>query len=432
MTLEELQKLDAQHIWHPLTQHKTANSPLAIKKAQGNYLFDMAGKTYFDAISSWYTCSYGHTNPVLTQAIKKQVDELHHVVFAGMTHEPAARLSKKLIGILPDNQQKLFFSENGSTSVEIALKMAFQYHFNRGEKRNVVIALENGFHGDTFGAMSASGLSVYNGPFEDFFIDVKRIPVPTEENLSEVLYLIDELTTQNQVASFIYEPLVQGAAAMQMHQPEHLCQVLKCFQEKGVLTIADEVMTGFGKTGYNFASEAMLNKPDMMCLSKALTGGIMPMAITTCTKKVYDAFYDDELARGFFHGHTYSGNPLGCAVAAAAIDLLTSDAIQENIQLITQSHKKHIKVYQSHNAVDSVRSCGVILAIDLAIEMERYGSKRNEIFQWFMNHGVFLRPLGKTIYIVPPFTTSPQELELLYKALLVFLDEMTSKKAQFL
>lgn len=422
MTANELQELDAKHIWHPLTQHKTAAAPLAIKKAQGNYLFDMDDKPYFDAISSWYTCSYGHANPVLNKAIKSQVDQLHHVVFAGMTHEPAAVLSKKLIGILPYNQQKLFFSENGSTSVEIALKMAFQYHFNRGEKRNVVIALENGFHGDTFGAMSASGLSVYNGPFEDFFIDVKRIPVPTEENLQTVLNLIDELTSQHLVASFIYEPLVQGAAAMQMHEPEHLCQVLKSFKEKGVITIADEVMTGFGKTGHNFASDAVLNKPDMMCLSKALTGGIMPMAITSCTQEVYEAFYDDELARGFFHGHTYSGNPLGCAVAAAGIDLLTSDPIKENIDYITKMNVEHVTVFQSHKAVENVRSCGVILAIDLAIEMERYGSKRNEIFKWFMDHGIFLRPLGKTVYIVPPFTTSPQELELVYKALLLFLD----------
>lgn len=424
MTAQELQELDAAHIWHPLTQHKTAAQPLAIKKAQGNYLFDYDDKPYFDAISSWYTCSYGHANPVLTQAIKNQVDQLHHVVFAGMTHEPAAVLSKKLIGILPYNQQKLFFSENGSTSVEIALKMAFQYHFNRGEKRNVVIAFENGFHGDTFGAMSASGLSIYNGPFEDFFIDVKRIPVPTEENIEKVLKRIDELVAQYQVASFIYEPLVQGAAAMQMHDPEHLCRLLLRFRESGIITIADEVMTGFGKTGTLFASDQITNKPDIMCLSKALTGGIMPMAITTCTQEVYDAFYDDELAKGFFHGHTYSGNPLGCAVAAAGIDLLTSLPIQENIAYLSRMHQEHVKVFQSHKAVAQVRSCGVIFAIDLAIEMERYGSKRNDIFQWFMSNGIFLRPLGKTVYIVPPFTTSPAELELLYKAILSFLDEL--------
>lgn len=235
LSKEEIHHLDQQYIWHPLTQHKTASEPLAIARASGNYLYDIDGNKYFDAISSWYTCSYGHANPVLTQAIKDQVDQLHHVVFAGMTHEPAAVLSKKLIGILPYNQQKLFFSENGSTSVEIALKMAFQYHFNRGEKRNVVIAFENGFHGDTFGAMSASGLSIYNGPFEDFFIDVKRIPVPNKDNVETVLALIDDLATTHQVASFIYEPLVQGAAAMQMHDPEYLCRLLLRFRESGII-----------------------------------------------------------------------------------------------------------------------------------------------------------------------------------------------------
>ena len=171
----------------------------------------------------------------------------------------------------------------------------------------------------------------------------------------------------------------------------------------------------------------MPNKPDIMCLSKALTAGIMPMAVTTCTQEIYDALYENELSRGFFHGHTYSGNPLGCAVAAAGIDLLTSSVIQESIQFITQSHKEHVKIYQSHNAVEQVRSCGVILAIDLAIEMERYGSKRNEIFKWFMNHGIFLRPLGKTVYIVPPYTTTPAELDLIYKAILVFLDDIQAR-----
>lgn len=327
MNARELLKKDAQHIWHPLTQHKTALPPLAISHAQGNYLYDHEGNKYFDAISSWYTCSYGHVNPALTKALKDQVDQLHHVVFAGMTHEPAVRLSEKLLNILPDNQSKLFFSENGSTSVEIALKMAFQYHFNRGEKRLAVVALEDGFHGDTFGAMSASGLSVYNGPFEELLIDVLRIPAPTSENIETVLQQVEQLIAENDIASFIYEPLVQGAAAMQMNDASGLCRLIRRFRESGILSIADEVMTGFGKTGTNFSSDQITNKPDIICLSKALTGGIMPMAITSCTQEVYDAFYHDETSRGFFHGHTYSGSPLGCAVAAAGIDLLVSEHI---------------------------------------------------------------------------------------------------------
>lgn len=422
MIEQELLEDDAQYIWHPLTQHKTAMVPKAIASAAGNYLYDFQGKPYFDAISSWYTCSYGHTNEVLTDAIKQQVDKLHHVVFAGMTHEPATVLAKKLIGILPYNQAKVFYSENGSTSVEIAVKMAFQYHFNRGEKRHVIIALENGFHGDTFVAMSVSGLSVYNGPFEDLLMEVLRIPAPTSDNIELLLAQVVDILKENKVAAFIYEPLVQGAAAMQLNDATALCQLLRIFKLNGVLNIADEVMTGFGKTGTLFASDQILNKPDIMCLSKALTGGIMPMAVTSTTQEVYDAFYKDELAAGFFHGHTYSGNPLGCAVASAAIDLLVSPYIQQQIDRIANSHENIVASFKAHKKVKSVRTRGIILAIDIDATMERYGNMRNAIFNWFWERGVFLRPLGNTIYIVPPFSTTSAELDMLYDTMFRFLD----------
>lgn len=420
MTAKELIKKDAANIWHPLTQHKTATAPIPVARAKGNYLFDFDDNKYFDAISSWYTCSYGHCNTKLINALQTQVQQLHHVVFAGMTHEPAVQLSQKLLEILPYNQDKLFFSENGSTSVEIALKMAFQYHFNTGEKRHVVVALEDGFHGDTFGAMSASGLSVYNGPFEELLIDVKRIPAPTHQNIDQVLEQVQTLIANNKIASFIYEPLVQGAAAMKMNDARPLCRLLQRFQQAGVLCIADEVMTGFGKTGTFFASDQILNKPDIICLSKALTGGIMPMAITSCTQEVYSAFLSDEVAHGFFHGHTYSGNPLACAAAAAAIDLLKEH--EGNIKVIANRHATFVEDIKQHSQVASARSCGVIMAIDLAGEMERYGAARNQIFEWFWNKGVFLRPLGKTIYLVPPFTTTMEELDFLYDTIKEFLD----------
>lgn len=422
MKEQELLEDDARFIWHPLTQHKTAMVPKAIARAAGNYLYDFQGKPYFDAISSWYTCSYGHTNEVLTDAIKKQVDKLHHVVFAGMTHEPATVLAKKLIGILPYNQAKVFYSENGSTSVEIAVKMAFQYHFNRGEKRNIIIALENGFHGDTFGAMSVSGLSVYNGPFEDLLMEVLRIPAPTLDNIESLLAQVVDILKENKVAAFIYEPLVQGAAAMQLNDATALCQLLRIFKLNGVLNIADEVMTGFGKTGTLFASDQLLNKPDIMCLSKALTGGIMPMAVTSTTQEVYDAFYSDNLAAGLFHGHTYSGNPLGCAVASAAIDILTSKDIQESCKRIAASHSAFVEKLNQNKNVENVRTIGVILAFDLATSMERYGSQRNKIFNWFWEHGIFLRPLGNTIYIVPPFTATSAELQTVYDTMIAFID----------
>ncbi len=421
MNLKEILEQDQKNIWHPLTQHKTAQAPIAIDRAQGNYLYDFDGNRYFDAISSWYTCSYGHANTQLTTVIKNQLDRLHHVVFAGMTHEPAAVLSAKLLQILPKNQSKLFFSENGSTSVEIGLKMAFQYHFNRGEKRNVIIALENGFHGDTFGAMSASGLSVYNGAFQDFFIEVVRIPAPTQSNIDEVLHKVDAIIQQHEVASFIYEPLVQGAAAMQLNDAGAMSRLLSRFRESGIITIADEVMTGFGKTGTLFASDQISEKPDIICLSKALTGGIMPMAITSCTEEVYQAFYDDDLAKGLFHGHTYSGNPLGCAAATAAIDLLNSENVQGGIQKISRRNAVFAAKIAQHDRVAQVRHQGVILAMDVELEMSRYGNQRDQIFNWFWERGIFLRPLGNTIYIVPPFTTTDKELDRVYELLEEFV-----------
>ena len=335
-----LQERDKKHLWHPLTQHKLHPNHIAITKAKGTLLFDDQGNEYIDGIASWYTCMYGHCNDFITSRVSAQMQQLDHVVFAGFTHEPAVKLSEELIKILPKNQQKIFFSDNGSTAVDVAIKMALQYHFNQGEKRGKLIALEDGFHGDTFGAMSVSGLSVYNGPFEDFFIDVNRIPVPTQENFNAVKNQFEKLIKENKVAAFIYEPLVQGAAAMKMFDADLLDQLLAVAKEHNVLTIADEVMTGFGKTGKNFASEYLENQPDIICLSKSLTVGLVPMAITSCTQNIYDAFLSNDIGKGFFHGHTYSANPTACTAALAGIELLQSTEIQGNIGRIIQSHQK--------------------------------------------------------------------------------------------
>lgn len=419
MTLKER---DKKHIWHPLTQHKLHPDSVAITYAQGSCLFDENGNSYIDAISSWYTCMYGHCNSYITEKIEQQLKKLHHVVFSSLTHEPAVRLSEELINILPSNQSKLFFSDNGSTSVEVALKMALQYHANQGDNRKVLIAFEDGFHGDTFGAMSVSGLSVYNGPFEDFFIEVTRIPTPNKDNLPEVLSQISELNEKHCVAGFIYEPLVQGAAAMKMYAAEHLNEILEVCQRLGILTIADEVMTGFGKTGSYFASDHMALKPDIICLSKALTAGIMPMAITSCSQDVYDAFYSDDLSKGFFHGHTYSANPLACAAALAGIELLRSKKIKTNINRIIKAHQAFNKKVATHHKVKSTRQCGIIYAIDLNIEMTRYGSLRDKLFQFFLDKGIFLRPLGNTIYIQAPYVISDEELNTIYSTIEEALD----------
>ncbi|MCK0131854.1 adenosylmethionine--8-amino-7-oxononanoate transaminase [Flavobacteriaceae bacterium F08102] len=405
---------DKKHLWHPLTQHKLQKDLPVIVKAKEAVLLDDQGNEYIDGIASWYTAMYGHCNPEIVDAVSKQLGTLDQIVFSGFTHPPAIELSESLMAILPKNQQKLFFSDNGSTSVDVAIKMALQYYYNQGVKRTRIIALEDGFHGDTFGAMSVSDLSVYNGPFEEFFIDVARIPVPSETNINEVEQQFDSLLAQGNVAAFIYEPLVQGAAGMKMYRADLLDRILGIAKKHGVLTIADEVMTGFGKTGTFFASDQIPHKPDIMCLAKSLTAGIASMAITTCTQEVYMAFYDDEITKGFFHGHTYSANPTACAAAQKSIALLQSESFQEHIQRIYKQHLQFAEKMKLHKKVKNVRCLGVIFGMELTNTLDRYGEKRNQLFQFFMKRGVFLRPLGNTIYILPPFVISDEQLDKIY------------------
>ncbi|WP_430466982.1 adenosylmethionine--8-amino-7-oxononanoate transaminase [Winogradskyella ouciana] len=414
MTLKER---DKKHLWHPLTQHQLHPESIAIVQAEGCTLYDEDGNTYIDAIASWYTCMYGHCNPYITKKVADQMQTLDQVVFSSLTHEPAVKLSEALIDILPNNQEKIFFSDNGSTSVEVGIKMALQYHFNRNEKRNVLIAFEDGFHGDTFGAMSVSGLSVYNGPFEDFFIEVKRIPTPDGNNHNDILNQLKTISENNKVAAFVYEPLVQGAAAMKMHDANGLDAILEFCKSQNIITVADEVMTGFGKTGKHFASLHLNNQPDIICLSKALTAGLLPMAITSCTQKIYDAFLSDDITKGFFHGHTYSANPLACTAALAGIELLQSEDIQQNIKRIIESHQAFGERIKNHPKVANIRQTGIIFALDLDIQMERYGNLRDQLFKFFMDNGVFLRPLGNTIYILAPYVITDEELEKVYKTI---------------
>ncbi|WP_461533060.1 adenosylmethionine--8-amino-7-oxononanoate transaminase [Sinomicrobium sp.] len=415
--MKNISTRDKKHLWHPLTQHKLHPDTVAITRAKGALLYDDEGKEYIDGIASWYTCVYGHCHPYIAEAAYRQMTQLDHVVFSGFTHEPAVRLSEALMEILPDNQQKLFFSDNGSTASDVAIKMALQYHFNQGRKRDVLIAFEEGFHGDTFGAMSVSGLSVYNGPFSDFFLNVKRIPVPDGTNSGEVIEQFEEILRTENVAGFIYEPLVQGAAAMKMHDAEGLNTLIRLCKEYDVIAIADEVMTGFGKTGKNFASEYMEQLPDIISMSKALTAGMLPMALTSCTQKVYDAFYSDDISKGLFHGHTYSANPVACSVALAGIELLRSDEMQENIKRITASHRRFDEVIKKHPKVARTRQLGVIYALEIKVDTERYGGLRDKLFQFFMEEGVYLRPLGNTVYILAPYVATDEQLQKIYNTI---------------
>lgn len=410
----KLSERDQKHIWHPLTQHQTAQLPIGIVKAKGALFWDEDGKEYIDGIASWYTAMYGHCNEHIVAAVSKQMKELDFVMFSGFTHEPAVQLSEKLMEILPGNQQKIFFNDNGSTAVEAAIKMALQYHHNAGDKRDTLIAFEDGFHGDTFGAMSASGLSSYNGPFEDFLLKVIRIPTPQKDNLAEVLQKLETAIAKNSCAAFIFEPLVQGAAGMKFHTAEGLDAIIKKCQEAGVLCIADEIMTGFGKTGTNFACDQLQNQPDIMCLSKALTAGMFPLSITSCSLKVFDRFLSKDVHKGFFHAHTFSAHPLGCVAAIAGLELLNSAEILGKRKHIETSHQQFTVKIKNHPKVKAVRCKGVVLAIDLNVEMERYGGLRDQLYQFFMERGVALRPLGSTVYVLPPYVITEKELQKIY------------------
>ncbi|MBW2960355.1 adenosylmethionine--8-amino-7-oxononanoate transaminase [Mesonia aestuariivivens] len=420
--MSNLIERDQQHIWHPLTQHKVKKEMLPIKSAKGVMLTDHDGKEYIDGISSWYTAVYGHCNEYITEKVSAQMKNLDQVVFSGFTHQPAVELSEALIEILPDGQQKIFFNDNGSTATEIGIKMALQYHYNQQNDRKVMLAFEEGFHGDTFGAMSVSDLSVYNGAFQDHFIAVKRIPVPNGKNTDEILKQIEEIHQQTPLAGFIYEPLVQGAAAMKIHDAEGLNEILRFCKQRDIVMVADEVMTGFGKTGKNFASYYIETKPDIVCMSKALTAGLLPMGATSCTQKVFDAFYDEDIAKGLFHGHTYTANPLACAAALAGIELLTSEKIQSNIERIHQQHLAFAKKMNLNPLVKNTRCLGTIFAMDLAVENSRYGNLRDRIYNFFMSKGIYLRPLGNTVYIACPYVITEIQLNKIYIAIIGLLD----------
>ncbi len=412
-----LSQKDKQYNWHPYTQHQTTGLLPAIVKGDGVFLWDENGKEYIDAISSWWVNPFGHSNPVLARAIYKQLTTLEHVLFGGFTNKPAVELAEKLLSILPANQQKLFYSDNGSTAVEIAIKAALQFFYNKGEKRTKIIAFENGFHGDTFGAMAASGISFFTEAFQGSLLEVIRIPVPTPENNSFVL--LEKLLQSDEFAAFIFEPLVQGAAGMVMYKPEELDKLLSLCKKYRVFTIADEVMTGFGKTGKTFACDYLNGQPDMICLSKALTGGTIPMAVTSFSQAVFDGFLSEDVNKALFHGHTFTGNPTGCAAALAAIDLLLSAEMQENISRIEQQHQCFKNRIEGYANVENVRVLGTIFAFEIKRENTEsyYGDFRNKVYAFFIENGIILRPVGNTIYIIPPYVTGNEQLEIIYKTI---------------
>ncbi|OXA77807.1 adenosylmethionine--8-amino-7-oxononanoate transaminase [Flavobacterium columnare NBRC 100251 = ATCC 23463] len=413
MTLSEKDQL---YNWHPYTQHQTIGILPAIVKGKEALLWDEKNKEYIDAIASWWVNPFGHSNEFIAKAIYDQLTTLEHVLFGGFTHNKAVQLAEKLIEILPINQKKFFYSDNGSTAVEVAIKASFQYFFNKGIKKDTIIAFEEAFHGDTFGAMAVSGIGLFTEAFQDSLINVIRIPVPTKGNEEITKKTLQKALKENQVAAFIFEPLVLGAAGMIMYEAFILDELITICKSNSVFTIADEVMTGFGKTGHFFACNYLKENPDMMCMSKALTGGTIPMAITSFTESIFNGFKNESINHAFFHGHTFTANPTGCAAALASIELLQRDETQKNIDRIHQKHLAFQIKMNLNPKVKTTRVIGVIFALEIITdeEISYYGTIRNKLYNFFIEKGIILRPVGNTVYILPPYIITDQQLKKIY------------------
>ncbi len=408
---------DQAVVWHPFTQMLGAEV-LPVKRGRGAWLELEDGCELLDGIASWWVCLHGHAHPVLARAVANQAYLLEQVIFAGFTHEPAVALAEKLIALTPEKLQRVFFSDNGSTSVEVALKLALQYFHNRGEKRVRILALDDAYHGDTFGAMSVSGASVFTEAFQDLFFEVEFLPSPALEDVSVVEAALDNALAQGPPAALILEPLVQGVAGMQMYAPEVLEKLIGKVQAAGGLVIADEIMTGFYRTGSRFAFLQQQHTPDLLCLSKALTGGFLPLGTTLCSQEIYDAFLSQDKTKTFFHGHSFTANPLACAVANASLNLLESPEVQQQIAQIAAQHQAACKRFERLPQVHAVRTKGIILAVELSAGESGYLSQISpQLYPFFLQQGVLLRPLGNVVYILPPLCITPTELEMLYSAL---------------
>jgi len=415
---------DKQNIWHPFTPLVGSADPIMITSARGIYLHTHDGRKIIDAVSSWWTNLHGHSNPHIAAAIAQQANNLEHVIFAGFTHEPAIKLSENLLTILPKNQSKIFFSDNGSTAVEVGIKMALQYWHNKGTPKKKVVAMNGAYHGDTFGSMSVGDRNIFTDPFSKHLFDVAFIDLPTKENEEIVLKHFLELIEKNDVAAFIVEPLVQAAGGMRMYSPAILDKLFSSARAHDVICIADEVFTGFGRTGKNFASNYLTYMPDIMALSKGLTGGTLPLSITTCTEKIIQEFRTDDFTKTFFHGHSYTGNPLACAVANASFELLTGLDCQDAIQRIATSHEQFRTEMSRHPAIKDARCLGTIFALEIkSDESTSYSNTiRKKIYPYFLEQGILLRPLGNVLYIVPPFVIKNDELQIIYNSIKKFLD----------
>lgn len=415
---------DQRHprIWYPFSSMKGGYPVKKVVRAAGEYLYLQDGTRLIDGISSWWVNIHGHSHPELAEAIYRQAQNLEHVIFAGFTHEPAETLAEKLCALLPNRTEKIFFSDNGSTAVEVAIKMGVQMLHNRGADKIRIIALEGAYHGDTFGAMAVGARDAFTSPFQPLLFDVDFLPFPDQIHEEEALQRLEALL-QDQIPSlFIYEPLVQGASGMRIYRAEWLEKALQYCQVYNCLSIADEVFTGFGRTGKLFASSFISSQPDLICLSKAVTGGILPLGITAANRHVVSAYEDQPFASAFLHGHSFTANPIVVAAANKSIEILERpDTVK---QIVSLCHKQTAfqHILREKGMGEESRALGTLLAVDAAGGEGKgyFNSLRDEIYQHFLSHQVLLRPLGRTIYTVPPYSITEEALDQIHQAILAW------------
>lgn len=444
MTGRSLIDRDRAHLWHPYTQMRTAPAPLPIVRGEGVYLYTEDGRRLLDGISSWWVNIHGHSHPRLNQALVEQAKQLEHVVFAGCTHRPAVELAERLIELLPPRLTRVFYSDNGSTAVEVALKLAHQYWRNLGEvNRRTFITLHYAYHGDTVGAMSVSEESVFTDAFRALLFQVHRADAPycyrCPLGLERATCTIDCLGSleaalkehAQSVAAVLVEPMLQAAGGMIVWPSEFLAGVRRLCDRYGTLMIADEVLTGFGRTGRMFASEHASISPDIICLSKALTAGYLPLGATVATETIFDAFLSDDRAKTFFHGHSFTANPLACAVALASLDLFREQDVLPRVERLESRLRAGLTPLADLPSVGNVRVIGGVGIVELVSDKHTRKSDGYldgigpRLSAQFLNRGLLIRPLGNVVYFMPPYSITEDQVDWALEQMTGVLTEVT-------
>lgn len=407
-------------IWHPITQHAVFPEMTKITRGDGAYLYKDDGTRVLDAISSWWVITHGHCHPKIAEAVRKQAGELDQVIFAGYTHDPAERVAEKLIEMTPDGLDYVFFSDSGSTSIEVALKMALGYWFHAGTPRGKVLVLDHSYHGDTIGTMSVGERSVTSDPYEPLMFSVESLPFPHQGREQDTLDALETACAANagDVAAMIVEPLVLGAGGMFMYPAWVLAEMRKICARHDVLFIVDEVMTAWGRTGTRFACDQAEIVPDIVCYSKGLTGGFLPLAVTLCHEKIFDAFYSEDRRKLFFHSSSFMANPINCAAALANLEIWQTEPVLERVAAVSAGHESRLKTLAADGRFENIRQTGTVAALDVKVPDDGYFADIGpRLYSYFQDRNLLIRPLGNTIYLLPPYCLTPEDLDELYDAI---------------